>query len=79
MEDQVQGLDCGADAYVTKPFEPDYLVALIQSQLKNREKVRAMLSRSTDVDELESDALSPQDNAFMTELYQFQEAVRGVA
>lgn len=79
MEDQVQGLGCGADAYVTKPFEPDYLVALIQSQLKNREKVRAMLSRSTDVDELESDALSPQDNVFMTELHQFQETVRCVA
>lgn len=73
VEDQVQGLDCGADAYVTKPFEPQYLLALIQSQLKNREKVRAMLSRSTDVDELESDALSPQDNAFMTELYQLME------
>ena len=71
--DQVEGLDCGADAYVTKPFEPQYLLALIQSQLKNREKIRALLSASTDVEELEEDALSPQDNAFMTELYQLME------
>ena len=71
--DQVQGLDCGADAYVTKPFEPQYLLALIQSQLRNREKIREMLSRSTDVETLDDNALSPQDSAFMTELYQLME------
>ena len=37
VDDQVQGLDCGADAYVTKPFEPQYLMALVNSQIKNRE------------------------------------------
>ena len=71
--DQVQGLDSGADAYVTKPFEPQYLLALIQSQLKNREKIKDILSRATDVETLEEDALSPQDSAFMTELYQLME------
>ena len=71
--EQVKGLDCGADAYVTKPFEPQYLLALIQSQLKNREKIRSMLGHSTEVDNLEEDVLSPQDNAFMSELYQLME------
>ena len=73
VEDQVQGLDCGADAYVTKPFEPQYIMALISSQLRNREKVRQMLSHSTDIEEIEENALSPQDNVFMTELYQLME------
>ena len=73
VEDQVMGLDCGADAYVTKPFEPQYIMALISSQLRNREKVRSMLSQSTDTEEIEENALSPQDNAFMTELYQLME------
>ena len=73
VEDQVQGLDCGADAYVTKPFEPQYMMALISSQLRNREKVRSVLSHSTDTEEIEGNALSPQDNAFMTELYQLME------
>ena len=71
--DQVQGLDSGADAYVTKPFEPQYLLALIQSQLKNREKIKDILGKATDVETLEEDALSPQDSAFMTELYQLME------
>ena len=73
VEDQVAGLDSGADAYVTKPFEPQYIKALIASQIKNREKARTMLSESTDVEEIEEDVLSPQDNAFMTELYQLME------
>lgn len=73
MEDQVEGLNTGADAYVTKPFDPTYLQALIQSQLKNREKVRALLGRNTQTDTLADDVLSPQDNAFMTELYSLME------
>lgn len=39
VKEQVEGLDFGADAYVTKPFEPSYLLALIKSQLKNRDKL----------------------------------------
>lgn len=73
MEDQVEGLNTGADAYVTKPFDPTYLQALIQSQLKNREMVRALLGRNTQTDAIANDVLSPQDNAFMTELYSLME------
>lgn len=73
VADQVEGLDCGADAYVTKPFEPQYLMALVASQLKNREKLRTMLSEVTAVDNLDENALSHQDNVFMTELYQLME------
>ena len=40
VENQVEGLNTGADAYVTKPFEPNYLLALIKSQRKTAEKVR---------------------------------------
>lgn len=71
--DQVEGLNTGADAYVTKPFDPAYLLALVKSQLKNREKVRNLLSTATQTDKIEEDMLSPQDNAFMTELYQLME------
>ena len=73
VADQVEGLGCGADAYVTKPFEPEYLLALIDSQLRNREKIRTMLVESTDVTGLEENTLSPQDSAFMNELYLLME------
>ena len=73
VDDQVQGLDCGADAYVTKPFEPQYLMALVNSQIKNREKIRALLSQATEVSALDDNVLSEQDNAFMKDLYALME------
>ncbi|MBP5419738.1 MAG: response regulator [Bacteroidales bacterium] len=72
--DQIKGLGTGADAYVTKPFDPAYLQALINSIMQNRDKVRHILGSSTQTDTLETDTLSPQDNAFMTELYKIMEA-----
>lgn len=74
VENQVEGLDAGSDAYVTKPFDPNYLLALLKSLLKNRENVRAILTRGTRTDKLEKDALSPYDKAFMTEVYRLMEA-----
>ena len=73
VENQVEGLNTGADAYVTKPFEPSYLLALIKSQLNNREKARTLLGKATQTDKIEENILSPQDNAFMTDLYRLME------
>ena len=73
INDQVEGLNTGADAYVTKPFDPTFLQALVKSQLKNREQLRSLLTRATQTDTIEEDMLSPQDNVFMTELYQLME------
>ena len=82
-ENQVEGLNVGADAYVTKPFEPAVLSALIQSQLKNRDRVRKLLTSNTNSQlstlnsQLEDaqleDALSEQDKHFMEELYKLME------
>ena len=73
-ENQVEGLNVGADAYVTKPFEPAVLSALIQSQLKNRERVRKLLTNATTMeDESVEEALSEQDKHFMEELYKLME------
>ena len=73
VDNQVEGLNIGADAYVTKPFEPNYLLALIKSQLKNREKARSLLGQLTQTDAIEENILSPQDNVFMTDLYHLME------
>ena len=73
-ENQVEGLNVGADAYVTKPFEPAVLSALIQSQLKNRDRVRKLLTKSTTTeDEGVNNVLSEQDKHFMEELYKLME------
>lgn len=73
VENQVEGLSLGADAYVTKPFEPRYLLALIKSQLDNRAKIHKLLNNATETNELDESVLSPQDNVFMNELYHLME------
>jgi DNA-binding response OmpR family regulator len=73
VESQVQGLDKGADAYVTKPFNPSYLLALVKSLLENRDKLRQRLGSVTSTEDIEPEALSPRDNAFMKELYELMD------
>lgn len=73
VDEQVKGLNTGADAYVTKPFAPGYLLALVRSQLDNRAKVRSLLGQATQTDEQAQDMLLPQDAAFMTDLYKLME------
>jgi len=74
VENQVEGLNSGADAYVTKPFDPSYILALINSQLSNRRKIQSMLIGSTKTERIEQNALTPHDNRFMSELYQLMES-----
>ena len=73
MESQVEGLHKGADAYVTKPFQPVYLLALVKSLLENREKLHRQLGSVTTTEDIAPEALSPRDAAFMKELYELME------
>lgn len=40
LQSKIEGIDVGADAYVEKPFSPDYLLAIIANLINNREKLR---------------------------------------
>ena len=40
VEQQISGINAMADAYITKPFNLDYLLASIQSLIKNRVKLK---------------------------------------
>lgn len=74
VSSQVEGLERGADAYVTKPFDPAYLLALIGSQLENRDKLRSQLGRAVSAAEVEQTRMSPQDKAFMKALYRLMDS-----
>jgi DNA-binding NarL/FixJ family response regulator len=45
MADRVEGFRNGVDAYLTKPFEPDELVAVIKSILSRVERTHAEIAR----------------------------------
>jgi len=76
MDQQIDGLRLGAVAYITKPFDPSYLRALVESQLHSVETLRKRLGESTETDALSeavADTLSEQDRKFMDELYALME------
>lgn len=45
LEHQLEGLETGADAYLTKPFQMKHLFALIQNILENRQRLRKKFSK----------------------------------
>ncbi|HEX7316946.1 MAG TPA: response regulator transcription factor [Pyrinomonadaceae bacterium] len=56
--DRVEGFRAGVDAYLTKPFEPDELVAVIRSILDRVQRTHAEIARL--VGSSQSDAAQPQ-------------------
>ncbi len=76
IDEQIAGLRLGAVAYVTKPFDPSYLKAMVESQLHNIQTLRQRLGESTETETLTesvADTLSEQDRNFMDELYKLME------
>lgn len=74
VDEQVAGLEHGADAYVVKPFDPIYLQALVKSQLRNRETLRNMLEKATPTEKIDRQMLSARDQQFLDQLYALMEA-----
>ena len=44
-EDRIEGFESGVDVYLTKPFEPDELIAVIKSVLQRVERTRSTIAR----------------------------------
>ena len=74
VRDQIDGMKAGADAYVTKPFNAEYLLSLVDNLLKGRERLRKALTDNAGLDIPSDDALSPQDKSFLNDLYTLMEA-----
>lgn len=70
--DQVEGLESGADAYVSKPFSTQYLLATVARLLENRKVLKEYFNSS-------ASAFTYQDGKLMTgEERQFREEVKEV-
>lgn len=72
-ENQVEGLESEADAYITKPFDPAVLMSQIRSLLRNRERARRIITAVTTVEDVDRDVISPQDSLFLKDLYGLME------
>lgn len=72
VKEQIEGLKVGAIAYIIKPFNPDILKSLVDSQINNIQEVRKLLVNTTSAKSL-NDKLSPQDQDFIDNLYKIME------
>lgn len=67
MQSKIEGLELGADAYIEKPFSPEFLQAQIASLLSNRHKIKAYYA-STPLVHLRSMAYNSADEQFLEKL-----------
>ena len=67
IEDQIQGIETGAEAYILKPFNADYLLAVISTIIKQREIVIRKFRDKKDIGD-ESLKLTTKDERFMNEI-----------
>ena len=73
MDSQIQGLDTGADAYIPKPFDKDYLLAMARSLLENRKRMQHLLESAPAPETAQSLDMNPLDRQFMDDLYAIME------
>jgi two-component system cell cycle response regulator len=67
LQSKIEGLELGADAYVEKPFSPEFLQVQVSSLLKNRNKIKAYFLNSPLI-HLKSMAYSKADEIFLGKL-----------
>ena len=77
-QSSVEGMKAGADAYVSKPFDPDFLKATVESLLRNRrlmqEKVRNLTSMDLQEPEKADEVpLTSRDKALLQKMQAYMD------
>lgn len=69
MEDTLEGMDMGADAYIVKPFNTEFLKSTIANLLVNRRLLRNKFSgRQLQKDKVENIAIKSSDEMLMSRI-----------
>lgn len=69
VEDQIKGVQEGADVYIPKPFHPDYLLSVIRTTILNRRKIQKNIADHPQ----DLTLLNKQDQQFIERLHTLME------
>lgn len=78
-ENKIEGYNCGADAYICKPFNPDVLSALVSNLIQRLERQKSYIlsTAGSSAENAEGDQqvpaeeLAPLDKKFLEKLYSY--------
>lgn len=75
VENQIEGLKYGADYYITKPFQTDFILASIDNLLKQRKKIfEALLARNKTIELSPGEIIiTSKDESFLKEIIEIVE------
>jgi signal transduction histidine kinase/ligand-binding sensor domain-containing protein/DNA-binding response OmpR family regulator len=69
LAQRIEGIETGADAYLEKPFDLEYLSVLVKNLLVQRQLLREKYSEFTEIDiKPESDSMSGPDQNFLEKI-----------
>lgn len=67
LESKIKGLELGSDAYIEKPFSPNYLKTMIASQINTRRRELEILEKKPFLPMVDN-SISKGDNEFMNKV-----------
>lgn len=80
IEDRVEGFQAGVDVYLTKPFEPNELVAVIKNILRRVERTHSTIARLVGSQESERETIFVRDEELTEAEWRVAESVaRGLS
>ncbi len=72
LDHQIQGINSGADSYITKPFSLKYLITRIVKLLEQREKLQEKFTKEPGLDQIPTYTID-RDNEFIKEIHKIIE------
>lgn len=72
-DDQLEGYEAGADAYITKPFNPTHLLIRIRKLFDYCDRVRQLFAQDRIIPQVAAAGLKPEDQQFITRTIQLIE------
>ena len=73
LQDEIEGIETGADAYIQKPFNTTHLMVTIDHLIKQREQLMERFSHSNPISNTPIVQITSKDEEFLKQLVQFIE------